>query len=112
MKKFFSFVPIIFCSLLMAAHFGRANLFILQIITLIFPFILIWKNKISARIIQILLVLYGLEWIRTIFYYARIRTESGEDWFRLAVILGVVAVLNFASIFVFRTENMKKRYEL
>jgi len=74
----------------MAAHLGRANMFILQIISLLIPFLLFWKSKISARAVQLFLVLYGLEWIRTLIYYARIRTENGEDWFRLALILGVV----------------------
>ena len=61
---------------------------------------------------QLFLILYGFEWIRTIFFYARIRTEKGEDWLRLAVILGTVALLNFATVLVFRTKSMKERYRL
>lgn len=94
----------------MAAHLGRANMFILQIITLLIPFILIWKNKLSARVMQFFLIIYGIEWIRTIFYYARIRTANGDDWSRLAIILGVVVLLNFATVFVFRSKSMKARY--
>lgn len=111
MKNFIKIVPIVLCSLLMAAHLGRANLFVLQYLSLIIPFILFWKNKISARAVQILLIIYGFEWIRTIFYYARIRTANGEDWLRLAIILGVVAILNFATILVFRSKSMKERYD-
>jgi len=105
-------LPIILCSFIMAAHLGRVNMFVLQYISLLIPFILFWKNKISARAIQLFLILYGFEWIRTITYYAKIRTEKGEDWFRLAVILGVVALLNFATPLVFRTKSMKERYDL
>ena len=112
MKIFWKILAIIICSLLMAAHLSRADMFILLIISLLIPFLLIWKNKISARVVQLFLVLYGLEWIRTIIYYARIRTENGEDWLRLAVILGVVAILNFATILVFRSKSMKERYDL
>ena len=112
MKNFMKILPIILCSLIMAAHLGRANMFILQIIVLFIPFILIWKNKLSARVVQIFLILCGFEWIRTIFYYARIRTNNGEDWIRLAIILGVVAFLNFATTLVFRTKSMKERYGL
>ena len=96
----------------MAAHLGRANLFVLQYISLLIPFILIWKNIISARVVQFFLIIYGFEWIRTIVYYARIRTANGEDWFRLAIILGIVALLNFATVLVFRTKSMKERYGL
>ena len=112
MKNFIKILPVILCSLIMAAHLGRANMFVLQIITLLVPFILIWKNKISARVVQLFLIIYGFEWIRTIFYYAHIRTTNGEDWFRLAIILGVVALLNFATVLVFRTESMKERYRI
>lgn len=112
MKNFMKILPIVLCSLLMAAHLGRANMFVLQIVSLLIPFILIWKNKISARAVQLFLILYGFEWIRTIVYYARIRSENGEDWSRLAIILGVVALLNFATVIVFRTKSMKERYGL
>ena len=96
----------------MAAHLSRADMFILLIISLLIPFLLIWKSKISARAIQLFLVLYGLEWIRTLIYYARIRVENGEDLLRLALILGVVAISNFATILVFRSKFMKERYYL
>ena len=112
MKNFVKILPVILCSLIMAAHLGRANMFVLQIITLLVPFILIWKNKISARAVQLFLIIYGFEWIRTIFYYAQIRIAKGEDWSRLAIILGIVALLNFATILVFRTKSMKERYKL
>ncbi len=112
MKNFIKILPIVLCSLIMAAHLGRANMFVLQIISLIIPFILIWKNKLAARLVQIFLIVYGFEWIRTIFYYAQIRIAKGDDWFRLAIILGVVALLNFATVLVFRSRSMKERYGL
>lgn len=112
MKNIMKILPIVLCSLLMAAHLGRANMFILQYISLLIPFLLFWKNKISARAIQLFLILYGFEWIRMIFYYARIREAKGEDWLRLAIILGVVALLNFATVLAFRTKSMKERYGL
>jgi len=112
MKNFIKILPIILCSLIMAAHLGRANMLILQVVSLLIPFILIWKNKLSARAIQLLLIIYGLEWIRTINYYVQIRIANDEDWFRLAIILSVVALLNFATVLVFRTISMKERYNL
>ena len=96
----------------MAAHLSRANMIVLMVICLLFPFILFWKSKISASIIQIVLVLFGLEWIRTLIYYARIRIENGEDWLRLALILGTVAILNFVTILIYRSTYMIERYDL
>ncbi len=112
MKNFWKIFLIAFCSLLMAAHLGRSNMFVLQYISLLIPFILIWKNKISAIVMQLFLIIYGFEWIRTIFYYSRKRIENGEDWLRLAIILGMVALLNFVTVLVFRSKSMKQRYGL
>ena len=85
---------------------------ILMTICLIVPFALFWKSKISAIVIQMVLVLFGIEWIRTLVSYSRIRIENGEDWLRLAFILGAVASFNFASILVYRARVMKERYKL
>ncbi|MEA2096861.1 MAG: hypothetical protein U9P73_09255 [Candidatus Cloacimonadota bacterium] len=112
MKNFMKILPIILCSLIMAAHLGRANMFILQYISLLIPFLLFWKSKMAARIMQSILIIYSLEWIRMIIYYARIRIEQDEDWLRLAIILGTVAILTAATVLVFRTKSMKERYGL
>ena len=104
-------LPIILCFLLLAAHFGRANLLILQIISILIPFLLFWKTKVATIIIQACLTLAGIEWIRTTVYYARIRIENGEPWLRLAIILGTIAILNFATILVFKTRSMKEKYK-
>jgi len=112
MKNLMKILPIVLCSLLMAAHLLRADVFVLLIVSLLIPFLLLWKNKITARVVQLSLFLYGFEWIRTTIYYVNIRTEKGEDWLRLAIILGIVALLNFATILVFRTKSMKDRYQL
>ncbi len=110
MKNFFKILPIVVCFILMAAHFGRANLFVLQIVSLLIPFLLFWKNKISARIIQIFLLLSGIEWIRITIYYVQIRVENDEPWLRLAIILGAVAILTMSTALVFRSKSMKERY--
>ncbi len=109
---FLIILPVILCFLLLAAHFGRAQIFILQYVSILIPFLLFWKTKIASIIIQACLVLAGIEWIRTTFYYARIRIENEEPWLRLAIILGSVAILNFATILVFRTKSMKARFKL
>ena len=112
MKAFFKFLPIVICFLLMAAHWSRADMNILAVITLILSLILFWKSHISGRIVQVVLFLFGLEWIRALISYTRQRIEDGEDWVRLAIILGVVALFNFASILVFRSRYMRERYNL
>ena len=112
MKLFWKVLPVIICFMLMAAHFGRANILLLQIVSLLIPFLLFWKSKLSAILLQGLLLLSGIEWIRTLILIAKERIEIGEDWQRSAIILGIVAILDFVTILVFRTKVMKERNKL
>ncbi len=96
----------------MLAHLGRAGMYNLQFVSLLIPFMLIWKNKITAITIQTVLFVYGVEWIRTLISIAQVRMEHDQDWIRMAIIIGVVALVNFSAILVFRTKHMKKRYNI
>lgn len=62
--------------------------------------------------IQIILVLGALEWIRAMLGYIEIRKSMGEDWSRLALILITVALLTALSGLVFRNRSLRKRYKL
>ena len=112
MKTIIKILAVIFCYLLIAAHLFRANMPFLMLISLFIPFLLFWKTKISVRIIQISLLLSAFEWIRTMIFLINIRIETNENWIRMAIILGFVAILNLLSIFIFNTKDMKKIYHL
>jgi len=105
-------LPVIFSFGLLAAHFSRANMFPLVIVSLVLPFLLLIKKAWVARGIQVLLLLGALEWIRAMFGYIAIRKEIGEDWTRLAIILVAVALLTAYAGLVFRGKSLKKRYQL
>lgn len=105
-------LPVLLSYGLLAAHFSRANLFPLVIISLAIPFLLLIKRAWVARLIQILLLAGAAEWIRAMFGYISIRKETGEDWARLAGILIAVALLTACSALVFRGSALKKRYKL
>ena len=105
-------LPVILAFGLLAAHFSRADLFPLVIVSLIVPFLLLIKRAWVARGIQVLLLLGAAEWIRSMFGYIEVRKEIGEDWTRLAIILLAVAFLTACAGLVFRGKSLKKRYQL
>jgi hypothetical protein len=105
-------LPVLFSFGLIAAHFSRANLFPLVLVSLAIPFLLFIKKAWAARAIQLLLLLGAAEWIRAMFGYIAIRKEIGEDWTRLAIILIAVALLTACSGLVFRGKSLKKRFQL
>ena len=112
MKTFIRLLPVILVFGLLAAHFSRANMFPLVIVSLVIPFLLLIKRAWVARSIQLLLLLGAAEWIRSMFGYIEVRKSIGEDWTRLAIILVAVAVLTACAGLVFRGLSLKKRYQL
>lgn len=105
-------LPVIFSLLLLGAHFSRIGINSLSIIALLFPFLLLFKYPWVPRVIQVVLVLGALEWIRATLMYIDIRIDKGEDWLRLAVIIGVVALFTGLSSLSFRHPSLKKLYRL
>ena len=105
--------PVIFCALLLGAHFFRAGLTYLALLTLLFPLILLVKRAWVARLTQFVLVLGGIEWVRTLLVFVAERRETGQSWTRLAVILGCVALFTIGSGLLFSLSGaLRKRYGL
>jgi heme/copper-type cytochrome/quinol oxidase subunit 4 len=81
-----------------------------MIISLIIPVLLLIKKRIIIRIIQIVLVLAGAEWIRAMLYYIDMRKSSEDDWTRLAIILSVVALYTAASGLFLQNKKILCKY--
>ncbi len=110
---FLRLLPVIFSTLLLSAHFLRAQNLPLALALLALPFLLLLKKNWAARIIQITLALGTLEWLRTLISLALLRNSMGEDWGRMALILGGVAVFTAVSALIFSyNETVKEIYGL
>ena len=103
-------LPVIISFLLLGAHFYRAGLAIPAGFFAVLPLSLLFRESWVPRLMQILLVLGALEWLRTLVMFARVRIEFGEPWTRLAVILGTVALFTALSGLVFRSKALRSRY--
>ena len=100
-------IPVILSAILLAAHFSRAGLPAISLLALGLPFLLLIRKPWTARTVQLALVLGGLEWLRAAWGYVRQRMAIGEPWTRLLAILGVVALLTWASALVFRSPRLR-----
>lgn len=107
----FRLLPVIISFLLLAAHFSRADHTILVIITLMFPFLFFIKKRIILRIIQVVLIISGAEWIRAMLDYIEVRKAMGDDWTRLAIILSVVAIYTAASGLFLQNKKVMDKYK-
>lgn len=95
-------IPVVLSGLVLAAHFYRARNLPLVALSVALPLLLLVRERWSARAVQAGLVLGGLEWVRTLAFFAGQRVEEGRPWARLAAILGVVAVLTALSALAVR----------
>ncbi len=107
MKAVLRALPVVLSALVLAAHFYRARSLALVALALALPLLLLVRERWSARAVQAGLVLGGLEWVRTLAFFAGQRMEAGRPWTRLAVILGVVAALTALSALAVKVPEAK-----
>lgn len=110
--NFVRLIPVFFSFLLISAHFQRAGASIIALICLFSPFLLLITRPWSVRIVQTLLVLSAIEWVKTLVNLAQLRLEYGLPWVRLAIILGAVIFFTLFSTLVFRHRCIQKKYNL
>lgn len=108
--NFVRLLPVILSCLVLGAHFSRAELLPLVIFCAMFPFILLVKARWVPLIMQVFLVLGTLEWVRTILVLVKERLSQGQDWLRMALILGGVALFTLLSVLVFRNKKIAERF--
>jgi len=92
--NFVRLLPVLLSFLLLGAHFFRVRR--------------VWV----VRVIQVLLLAGGLEWLRSTIVLVSARRSAGESWTRLALILGAVVAFTVGSTLVFRSRGLRKRYGL
>ena len=105
MKAILRALPVVLSALVLAAHFYRARALPLVAVALALPFLLLVRERWSARAVQAGLLLGAVEWVRTLAFFAGQRMEAGRPWARLAVILGVVALLTGLSALAVRVPS-------
>ena len=105
-------LPVILSFVLIGAHFLRDGYLLMVAFSLAVPFVLLVGRTWAARAVQVLLIIAAGEWIRTTIGLVTARQEEGQDYLRLAVILGAVTLLTLGSTFVFHSHTLKHRYRL
>jgi membrane-associated PAP2 superfamily phosphatase len=106
-------IPVILSALLLGAHYLRSGQIVLAVALVLFPLLLFVKRAWVARSAQLVLLLGGLEWIRTLLVFVAARRAMEQPWTRLAVILGTVALFTIASGLVFSfSKVLRRRYGL
>jgi hypothetical protein len=105
-------IPLILSTLLLGAHFSRADNMVLVSLLALLPFLLFVRRPWVAGLYTGVLLLGAAEWVRTLLVIADARQAMGAPWMRMAVILGAVALVTALSPLVFATKSLRARYQI
>jgi ferredoxin len=100
----------LWASLLIAAHFSRAEEDWIALLCLLFPLVLLIRRRWVLRIFQLYLVWGAAAWIDRLLVLRLIRIELGEPWIRLALILGFVVLATLAASLLMEQKRFKEAY--
>jgi hypothetical protein len=103
-------IPTMLSCLVLAAHFFRGGHVYLMLGVCAAPLLLVLRRVWSMRIVQAILVIGALEWVRTLLQIRAIRIDEGRDWQRMAWILGGVAVFTFVSALLLSVPAIRRAF--
>ena len=112
MKKALLYIPVVMSLAVIGAHFMRyGNRLGVAGASLMIALLFV-KQPWVPRVVQAVLVLAALEWVRTLYVLAQMRAAMGEMSTRMVVILATVATVTLLSALAFESRTMKKTYTL
>lgn len=106
------FVPVILSLVLVAAHLLRAGNVLSAGAALLAIALLFVRRAWAVQLLQVILGLATIEWVRALVGLTRQRMQMGEPWVRLVVILGAVAVLTALSLAALFTRRASEHYRM
>lgn len=105
-------IPVVLSLVVLGAHFFRAGLFPLVALVVALIALVFVRRPWAARLLQVALVLGGIEWARSLAEIAQRRMHEGQPYVRLIAILGTVTLVTAGSALLFLTRGLKRRYRL
>jgi len=112
MKKVLLLLPVVLSLAVLGAHFLRYGSSIGVLAALLLIALLFLRRPWVARVMQVVLALGTLEWLRTMYELGHMRALQGQPYGRMLVILGIVAAVTLCSALLFQSKTLKTMYGL
>jgi hypothetical protein len=103
-------IPPVMGFVLLSAHFLRGENHLAALVSFLMILFVFVRRPWAARTIQVCLVLGSVEWLRSTISLVLSRSEIGEPFLRLAIILGGVTLFTALSALVFRTSKLRDHF--
>ena len=110
MKKVLLYIPVVLSLVALGAHFMRYGNSIGVFAALLLIGLLFIRRPWVARLMQVVLVLGTLEWLRTMYELGHMRALHGQPYGRMLVILGVVAAVTLLAALLFESKWLRQIY--
>ena len=110
MKKILLYIPIVLSILVLGAHFLRFGNWIGVFAAFLLIALLFLRRPWVARLMQVVLVLGTVEWLRTMYELGHIRALHGQPYGRMVAILGIVAAVTLLAALLFESKTLRQIY--
>jgi hypothetical protein len=107
-----AYVPVVLSLVILGAHFMRYGNSIGVLGSMVLIGLLIVRRPWVARLMQVVLIIGALEWLRTLYELAQARAAYGQSSTRMIVILGIVVAVTACSALLFQSPALKRIYRL
>ena len=107
-----AYVPVVLSLAILGAHFMRYGNSIGVLGSMVLIALLIVRRPWVARLMQVVLTIGALEWVRTLYELAQVRAAHDQPSTRMIVILGIVVAVTAGSALLFQTPALKRIYRL
>jgi hypothetical protein len=94
--------------LILAAHFLRQGAWVPAAACVVLAVLVAWRRPGIQRLLQAALLGGTVEWLWTAFTLTQRRMAEGQPWGRMAVILGVVALVTAGSILAIEASRRRR----
>jgi len=105
-------IPAMFSLLVLGAHFFRAGSLIAVAVCVAAIGLLLIPRRWSLRMVQLLLILGTIEWLRATYFFVGERAAYGVSWTRLSLVLGAVAGFTAFSALLLNNRPMRREPSL
>ena len=105
-------VLVVLSLLVLGAHFLRAGALPVVAAVILLIVLLFVRRPWTARVVQVVLVLGTLEWLRTLYNLVSARIEVGQPFVRLAAIMGAVAAVTLLAALALQKGALGRAYGL
>lgn len=95
---------------LLVAHLVHAGWLPLAVLAFLLIGLLVVRQPWAARVVQVVLALAAIEWVRTAVGLAQLRLGHGQPYLRLVLILGAVTIFTALAALAFQHPALRRYF--